>query len=306
MQRPSTGARRGRSRCAWQPSRTVVQRPSRDTRLRMLARARARDLLTASRRALPALERGCARGGDRDGLAGTGAPASRARPDAEGPETGAGDGLVVRETFADGGEDGAEHAIGGGPGERELRGQARSELGLVHVLFPCDGAAGHSPVDAHRSCFRVACLRERRNGGAGGRVARRRRSEWSCPRSVTRCAGPIGSRETVEERCACRPGPRWGGRTPAPGRGVGTGAVTDPRRSAPDTGATTASIADRERGAAHEPECGSWGVQVPKSAIETFSPRASALPMVENTAAPSDVSCALFMAPALRCASLAV
>ena len=58
IQRKSTGARRGRSRCAWQPSRTVVQRPSRNTRLRMLPRTRARDLLTASRRALPDLNAG--------------------------------------------------------------------------------------------------------------------------------------------------------------------------------------------------------------------------------------------------------
>ena len=206
IQRPSTGARRCRSRCEWPPSRTVVQRLSRNTRLRMLPRTRARDLSTAWRRALPALNAGV-----REAAIGMVSPvraplASRARPDAEGPETGDGDGLLARETFADGGEDGAEHAIGGGPGERELRGQARSQFGLVHVLFPCDGAAGYLPVDAHRSYFRVASLRERRNGGAGGRVARRRRSGWSCPRSVTRCAGSMGSRETVEERCACPPG----------------------------------------------------------------------------------------------------
>ena len=109
------------------------------------------------------------------------------------------------------------------------------------------------------------------------------------------------------------PGAAPRGRTPAPGRGVGTRAVTDPRRSAPDTGA--------ERGAAHEPERGSRGVKAPKSASETLSPRASASPVVENTAAatgravaldmetrsaPSGVSCALLVTPAFPCASLAV
>ena len=68
------------------------------------------------------LERRHPRGRDGDGLPGLGiaTPARRAPADDELPESGDGDGLVPREGVADGGEHGAHHALGGGPGGGRL------------------------------------------------------------------------------------------------------------------------------------------------------------------------------------------
>ena len=46
------------------------------------------------------------------------------------------DGVALRETVADGGEDGGDHPVGGGSVEGELRGQLRAEFGPVHVVLP--------------------------------------------------------------------------------------------------------------------------------------------------------------------------
>ena len=54
---------------------------------------------------------------------------------AERAEAGDGDGFVLCKGIADGGEHGRDHAVGLGPGEREVRGDVRRELGLVQVCF---------------------------------------------------------------------------------------------------------------------------------------------------------------------------
>ena len=116
-----------------------------------------------------------------------------------------------------------------------------------------------SPVMARRDIPRSTRTAPASQGGVFGRTAQRasgrqRRASVSLGMELSEeCNAVWGVNRLMRNgRGAVRmpPGPAL--------RRSNASAVTDPRRSAPDRGGTTA-VADRERGAAHEPERESWG-----------------------------------------------
>ena len=159
---------------------------------------------------LPGLERRRPRRGDGDALARLRVPplTGGARAGGERPESCGGDGFVRGEGISDGGEDGADGAVGRDLGERDLPGDVCGEIGLVHgVSSRCGwtstiGAVPFFSVPV-RPLVRKQAPARARSGGRGPGLGRLVRHEAT--RNASGSSGESPPQRATPQHAPARP-----------------------------------------------------------------------------------------------------